>query len=57
MEPSGDPVMDGVFIGHYLGVAGRANRAYVHFMHTGVFGTYNGASTPEQNNHVCRIDY
>jgi hypothetical protein len=57
MEPSGDPIMDGVFIGHYLGLATRANRAYAHYMHTAAFGIYNGASSPEQNNHVSRIDF
>lgn len=57
VEPSGDSVLQGIFIGHYLGIASRGNRAYVHYMHTAVKGTYNGAAAPEQNNHLGRTDF
>jgi hypothetical protein len=57
LEPNGDPVMQGIFIGHFLGVAARGSRVYVHYTHTSVPGTYNGISDPEQNNHLSRIDY
>jgi hypothetical protein len=61
LEPNGDPVLQGIFIGHYLGVAARSSssgtRVYVHYTHTSVPGTYNGVSDPEQNNHLSRIDF
>jgi hypothetical protein len=61
IEPNGDPVLQGIFIGHYLGVSARTGasgvRVYVHYTHTAEPGTYNGVSDPEQNNHLSRIDY
>lgn len=61
LEPNGDPVLQGIFIGHYLGVAARSSaagvRVYVHYTHTFVPGMYNGVSDPEQNNHLSRIDF
>ena len=61
MEPNGDPVLQGIFIGHYIGVAARTSafgtRVYVHYTHTSDPGTYNGVSDPEQNNHLSRIDF
>lgn len=61
LEPNGDPVMQGIFIGHYLGIAARSAgsgaRAYVHYTHTSDLGTYNGVSDPEQNNHLSRVDF
>ncbi len=61
LEPNGDPVMQGVFIGHYIGMAARSgasgSRAYVHYTHTSVPGTYNGIADPEENNHLSRIDF
>lgn len=57
VEPSGDSVLQGIFIGHFIGIASRANRAYVHYMHTAAKGTYNGAAAPEQNNHLGRADF
>jgi hypothetical protein len=62
LEPNGDPVLQGIFIGHYLGVAARSSaaggaRVYVHYTHTSVPGIYNGVSDPEQNNHLSRIDF
>lgn len=60
-EPNGDPVLQGIFIGQFLGVAARrtasGSRVYVHYTHTSAPGTYNGVSDPEQNNHLSRIDY
>jgi hypothetical protein len=57
IEPAGDPVLQGIFIGHYFGLAARGNRAYVHFMSTSFNGSYNGASAPEQNNHLSQVDF
>jgi hypothetical protein len=57
IEPGGDLVLQGIFIGHYLGITSRQSRVFVHFMNTAVPGTYNGASAPEQNNHVSRVDF
>lgn len=61
LEPNGDPVMQGIFIGHYIGVAARTSasgsRAYVHYTHTSVPGAYNGIANPEENNHLSRIDF
>ncbi len=61
LEPNADPVMQGIFIGHYIGLSVRTSpsgtRAYVHYTHTAVPGTYNGISDPEENNHLSRIDY
>jgi len=61
LEPNGDPVMQGIFIGHYIGMAARSgasgSRAYVHYTHTSVPGTYNGIADPEENNHLSRIDF
>jgi len=57
MEPSGDPVLQGIFIGDYLGVAARGGRAYIHHTHTAVSGMYGGMPSPEQNNHLSRFDY
>ena len=61
MDPSGDFFLGGTFIGSNIGVAARSTaggrRAYVHFMHNAVPGTYNGAPSPEQNNHLTRFDY
>jgi hypothetical protein len=60
-EPNGDPVLQGMFIGHYLGVAARTSasgtRVYVHYTHSAVLGTYNGVRDPEQNNHLSRVDF
>ena len=61
LEPNGDPVLQGIFIGHFMGVAARssggASRIYIHYTHTSVPGTYNGVNDPEQNNHLSRIDF
>jgi hypothetical protein len=61
MDPSGDFFLGGSFIGNNIGVAARSTttgrRAYVHFMHNIVSGNYNGAQSPEQNNHLTRFDY
>lgn len=61
LEPNGDPVLEGIFIGHYLGVAARTSasgsHAYIHYTHTAIPGVYNGVPAPEQNNHLSRIDF
>jgi hypothetical protein len=61
LEPNGDPVLQGIFIGHYIGVAARTSpagsRVYVHYTHSSVPGIYNGVTDPEQNNHLSRIDF
>jgi len=57
MEPSGDPVLQGIFIGDYIGVAARGGHAYIHHTHTAVPGAYAGMPSPEQNNHMSRFDY
>jgi hypothetical protein len=61
MDPSGDYMLGGSFIGSNIGVAARSTasgrRAYVHFMHNVVNGNYNGAASPDQNNHLTRLDY
>jgi hypothetical protein len=61
LEPNGDPVLQGMFIGYYLGVAARTSpsgtRVYVHYTHTSVPGIYNGVRDPEQNNHLSRVDF
>jgi hypothetical protein len=30
---------------------------HIHYTHSSVLGTYNGARDPEQNNHLSRFDY
>lgn len=61
MDPSTDPVLQGIFIGHYPGVAARGtgsgSRAYIHHTHTALFGMYHSSTAPEQNNHLSRFDY
>ena len=61
MDPAADPFLQGIYIGDYIGVAARAaggrSRAYIHYMHSAVSGTYNGVKDPEQNNHLSRFDY
>lgn len=57
MEPNGDPVLQGIFIGDYLGIAARSGRAYIHHTHTAASGIYSGQPDPEQNNHLSRFDY
>src|SRR5581483_361610 len=53
-EPSADFFLDDTFIGLNIGLAARrtgsGGRAYVHFMHNIVPGSYNGGTAPEQNN-------
>ncbi|MEO8659665.1 MAG: hypothetical protein ABI693_14430 [Bryobacteraceae bacterium] len=61
MEPNGDFFLGDFFIGNNIGVAARSTasgrRMYVHFMNNSVNGVYNGAPSPEQNNHLTRLDY
>ncbi len=61
MEPSGDFFLRDTFIGNRIGVSARgtanSSRAYVHYVHNAVNGVYNGASAPEQNNHMSQFSY
>jgi len=61
MEPAADFMLGDISIGSFIGVASRTtssgSRAYVHYMHNAVNGTYNGAPAPEQNNHLVRFNY
>jgi hypothetical protein len=61
MEPSGDFFLRDAFIGNRISVSARgtsiASRAYVHYVHNAVAGVYNGASAPEQNNHMSQFSY
>jgi hypothetical protein len=61
LDPAADPFLQGIYIGDYIGVSARAasggSRAYIHYTHSGVPGTYNGVKDPEQNNHLSRFDY
>jgi hypothetical protein len=61
MEPSADFFLRDTFIGNRIGVSARGtsigSRAYVHYMHNAVNGIYNGASAPEQNNHMSEFSY
>jgi hypothetical protein len=62
LDPAADPFLQGIYIGDYIGVSARAaggggSRAYIHYTHSAVSGTYNGARDPEQNNHLSRFDY
>jgi hypothetical protein len=57
IEPAADLVLQGIFIGHNLGITARQNHVYIHFMNTAVPGIYNGAPAPEQNNHLSRVDF
>lgn len=61
MEPSGDFFLRDTYIGNRIGVSARgtavASRAYVHYMHNAVNGNYNGATAPEQNNHMSQFSY
>ena len=61
LDPAADPFLQGIYIGDYIGVSARAgsggSRAYIHYTHSAVAGTYNGAKDPEQNNHLSRFDY
>jgi hypothetical protein len=61
MEPSGDFFLRNTFIGNRIGVSARGtpvgSRAYVHYMHNIVNGTYNGVPAPEQNNHLSQFSY
>ena len=51
----------GIYIGDYIGLAARGvsggSRAYIHYTHTAITGTYNGVKDPEENNHLSRFDY
>jgi hypothetical protein len=62
LDPAADAFLQGIYIGDYIGVSARAaagggSRAYIHYTHSAVAGTYNGAKDPEQNNHLSRFDY
>jgi hypothetical protein len=61
MEPSGDFFLRDSFLGNRIGVSARGtsigSRAYVHYVHNAVNGIYNGAVTPEQNNHMSQFSY
>lgn len=69
-EPDADILVSafgGVFFqpefGDYIGVAARGNgadggsRAYPHFTYNNYQATYNGASVPNSNNHLSRLNY
>lgn len=62
-DPSGDPLLGGLFFGDYIGVAARGtgkpteSRAYTHFTFNNIQGNYNGILAPEQNNHMSRVAY
>jgi hypothetical protein len=61
LDSAADPFLQGIYIGDYIGLSARAasggSRAYIHYTHSAVSGTYNGAKDPEQNNHLSRFDY
>ena len=61
MEPSGDFFLRDSFIGNKIGMSARGtsigSRAYVHYTHNAVNGNYNGALSPEQNNHLSEFSY
>ena len=61
LDPAADPFLQGIYVGDYIGVSARAasggSRAYIHYTHSAVAGTYNGVKDPEQNNHLSRFDY
>jgi hypothetical protein len=61
LDPAADAFLQGIYIGDYIGVSARGaaggSRAYIHYTHSSVSGTYNGARDPEQNNHLSRFDY
>jgi hypothetical protein len=61
MEPAGDFFLRNTFIGDRIGLSARGtlagSRAYVHYMHNAVNGSYNGALAPEQNNHLSLFTY
>jgi hypothetical protein len=49
--------------GDHLAVAARGtgtdgqSRAYVHYSYNNLQGTYNAVQSPDQNNHLSRLDY
>lgn len=61
LDSAADPFLQGIYVGDYIGLSARAasggSRAYIHYTHSAVSGTYNGAKDPEQNNHLSRFDY
>jgi hypothetical protein len=61
MDPAADSFLQGIYIGDYIGLAARGvsggSRAYIHYTHTAITGTYNGVKDPEENNHLSRFDY
>ena len=61
VDPAADPFLQGIYMGDYIGVSARGvsggSRAYIHYTHSTVPGTFNGAKDPEQNNHLSRFDY
>lgn len=61
MEPSGDFFLRDTFLGNRISVSARGtsigSRAYVHYVHNAVAGVYNGATAPEQNNHLSQFSY